>query len=170
MRFIVTGLIMIADFILQTTVFDYIEIGGVKPNTFIIILVSFAILDGSLTGAIMGLIGGFAHDIFFSDIIGVNALIYMLLGYSIGFAHEKVYRDSLIVPVIITFISTIALGILTFIYTFFARFQIEFNVIFINKLFPEAVYNSILSIFIYYWILKLHKLKFMGKKWYYRKS
>lgn len=47
MRIIITTLIVVLNFILQTTLFPYLAIQGVFPNTALIIVTSYSLLRGS---------------------------------------------------------------------------------------------------------------------------
>lgn len=48
MRIIITTLIVVLNFILQTTLFPYLAIQGVFPNTALIIVTSYSLLRLSL--------------------------------------------------------------------------------------------------------------------------
>ena len=62
MRILLTGILIFVNFILQTTLLPYISIGGILPNTaLLIIVVSDALLRGSTEGAIVGFFSGSAH-------------------------------------------------------------------------------------------------------------
>ena len=59
MRIIITTLIVVLNFILQTTLFPYLAIQGVFPNTALIIVTSYSLLRGSKEGALVGAGTGF---------------------------------------------------------------------------------------------------------------
>ena len=54
MRVFITAVIILVNFILQTTLFPLLSIGGVFPNTALIIVTSYALLRGSKEGAVVG--------------------------------------------------------------------------------------------------------------------
>ena len=62
MRIIITTLIVVLNFILQTTLFPYLAIQGVFPNTALIIVTSYSLLRGSKEGALVGAGTGFLMD------------------------------------------------------------------------------------------------------------
>ena len=70
MRIIITTLIVVLNFILQTTLFPYLAIQGVFPNTALIIVTSYSLLRGSKEGALVGAGTGFLMDVFFHTYIG----------------------------------------------------------------------------------------------------
>ena len=65
MRIIITTLIVVLNFILQTTLFPYLAIQGVFPNTTLIIVTSYSLLRGSKEGALVGAGTGFLMDVSF---------------------------------------------------------------------------------------------------------
>lgn len=148
-------IIIIVNFILQSTVFQHIAIFGVVPNTALIILVSIALIKGEKTGGIIGLIIGFLQDLFFSITLGPHAFVYFFVGYCIGKAEQKVYKDSMFIPIIFTAISTIAYYLLYYIIMYFLSKKVSFTFMFKNVGIKELVYNCILIIPIYKWFLKI---------------
>lgn len=156
MRSLITILIVIANFILQSTIFRYIEILGVMPNTALIIIVSFALLGGKRTGAILGLTIGLLQDIIFCDVIGIYALIYFIIGYTIGSFNTKVFKGNPITPFVFTALSTVFFHLAYHIVMFFFSVDVQLISIIKDVALIEVIYNSILSIFIYNQISKLY--------------
>ena len=79
-RFIVCVFLIILCFLFQTTVFKGIALGGIVPNLMIILTASFGFMRGEKTGLIMGFFCGLLADIFFGNVLGLNAMIYMYIG------------------------------------------------------------------------------------------
>ena len=71
-------------FLLQITWFKGLEIASVSPNLLIIFIASIGVLRGSREGMIIGFISGLFVDIYFAELIGFYALMYMFIGYFIG--------------------------------------------------------------------------------------
>ena len=84
MRIIITTLIVVLNFILQTTLFPYLAIQGVFPNTALIIVTSYSLLRGSKEGALVGAGTGFLMDVFFHTYIGFYTALYLLIGLIFG--------------------------------------------------------------------------------------
>ncbi|MDO4465220.1 MAG: rod shape-determining protein MreD [Bacillota bacterium] len=76
-RFTVSVLLIIMCFLLQTTVFQWIDFGGIVPNLMIILTASFGFMRGERTGLLFGFFCGLLVDIFFANVLGLNAMIYM---------------------------------------------------------------------------------------------
>ncbi len=149
------ALIIIGNFILQSTVFSQISIFGVVPNTGLIIIVTIALLKGRRIGGVVGLLVGLLQDIIFSPVIGVNGFIYFFIGYFVGMSEDKLSKDNLLIPFIITGVSTIAYHVFYYIFMYFLGYSIYFTVFFKEVVILEILYNSFISIFIYKWFSKI---------------
>ena len=153
--FIIVG-IVILNFLFQSTIFQYFSIMGVVPNTSLIIIVSFALLSGKRTGAILGLCIGLLQDIFFCDVIGVNTLIYFIIGYLIGLTNQKVFKENMFLPFAFTGFATVFYHIVYFFFMYFLSVDVQFVNIIKNIIIIEVFYNSALSVFVYKQILKMY--------------
>ena len=154
--FIIIGIVVL-NFILQSTILQYIGISGVVPNTSLILVNIFGLLGGKNIGAIVGLITGLLQDIFFGGPIGINALTYSVIGYSIGLLDNKVFKENLLLPLSTTFVSTFAYHILYYLFMIFLSIDVSFTLMLKNILLKETIYNSLLSIILYKKILKYYR-------------
>lgn len=144
-------IIIVINFILQCTVFQYIHIFGVIPNTTLIIVVSIAILKGKHIGGLTGLFAGFIQDIVFSPTIGPNAFVLFFIGYLVGMTDQKLYKESLFIPFIFVALSTLAYHSLYYVLLFFLGENIRFAYFFKRVVLIETLFNSILALPIYKW-------------------
>lgn len=163
-RPIIISLIVILNLILQSTVFQWFKIYGVLPNTSLILVISFAIYSGKNKGAMIGFFVGILHDIVFGRTIGLNALVFMITGYLVGLMDQKIFKDNLIIPFTLTALATIFYETINLLLIFLLGYRIElFNVI-KKMLIAEVIYNSILSLIIYFYVSKLFKSSLMKKR------
>jgi len=163
-RPIIVGLIFIFNLILQSTVFQWFKIYGVVPNTALILVVSFAIYSGKNKGAIIGFSVGMLHDVIFGRIIGSNALFFMIIGYLVGLMDQKIFKENLIIPFLLTALATVLYETLNLLLIFLFGYRVElFNVI-KKMLVVEVIYNSILSPIIYFYVSKLFRKNMMKKR------
>lgn len=148
-RAIYIGLLVIALLIIQGTVFKYIEVAHVKPNLFLITVISYAILRGDVEGAILGLCVGLFQDIFFGKAIGLNALLYMLVGYFAGKPFSNFYFENLIFPITLVLIFSLLYdSVFNFSNNFFKE-GYNFSYFFYRIILGSAIYNVIASPLIY---------------------
>lgn len=157
MRFFYIPIIVIINFLLQTTLFNFLRIGGVAPNTALIIIVTIALLKGKKTGAILGLSVGLLQDLMFNDVIGVYTLIYFLIGYGVGLVDNKVYKENSFIALIFTGGATILFYLLFNFLMYFLAVDVSFKAMFKNIIFIELIYNLVLSIPIYKIVTRLFR-------------
>ncbi|MDI9476794.1 MAG: rod shape-determining protein MreD [Natronincolaceae bacterium] len=162
-RSIIIGLIILFNLILQSTLFQWVEIYGVVPNTSLILVMSFAIYSGRNRGAVIGFLMGILQDIIFGRTIGLNALVFMVIGYLIGLMDQKISKDNLLIPFVLTMLATVFYETINLLLLFLLGCRIELLNIIKKMLITEVIYNSFVSLVIYYYISKLFKLSLMKK-------
>lgn len=157
-RVITTFLVLIINFVLQSTLFQLLKIRGVIPNTAIIIIVSMSLLRGSREGAVVGFCSGLLQDIFFGYIPGYYAVLGLACGYLVGKFNKGFYRENYILPILLTCLSTLAYE--SVVYVTGPLFSGNTNYIFFlfNLIFPEAVYNAVFTIIIYRILFALNSM------------
>lgn len=168
LRIILIGVTIFINFILQTTLLPYASIGGVLPNTALIIIVSCGLLRGYWEGAVTGFFSGLLQDIFFGTSIGFYALLGLLSGLLAGLNQKNFYRENYLLPMIICAIITILYESVIYVIGFL--FQGETNILYfvIRLALPEAVYTAILSIPIYRLLFGINEWLELKEKYRYR--
>ncbi|MGL4361985.1 MAG: rod shape-determining protein MreD [Cellulosilyticaceae bacterium] len=148
MRTLVIGILLAMTYILETTIFQSIRIGGVAPNFMVIIVVSFALLRGSKEGAIIGFFAGLIYDVTFGMYMGEMIIPYMLVGYFCGKFNVNFYRENFILPFLCTLTSSVFVNVGT-LFLFMMRAKVNFFFYFKNMIIPEAIYTITLSLVVY---------------------
>lgn len=146
---IIFALIIIVNIVLQSTILPYFNIFGIVPNTALVIVVTISLLRGKYYGSFFGLCTGVVQDILFGYAIGVNGLIYFLMGYMIGTIQKNLDTENKVIPVMCSALSTIFYNFSYFLLMFFLSRNIPIPIMLKNVFSLEILYNSILSIFIY---------------------
>jgi len=157
MRLLITTLTILINFILQTTVFQYIEFWGVRPNASIILIVSFAILRYDGEGAIIGFFTGLLQDIIFGNVIGIHAFLGMVIGYFCGKPFKDFYAENYLLPLLLVFISTAFYEFAYYIIVFFFRGRLEFFFYLRRIILPSVIYTSLFSIPAYRFFYGINK-------------
>lgn len=160
-KILIYALCILLIMLLQSTVFNYIEILGVKPNLVIVFIVSVALLRGNVEGMAVGFFTGISQDLLFGRAIGLYALLGLYLGLIIGSVNKRLYRENFLVIIFFTFISTVAYEFAVYLcHGFEALINGRSSILYALRavVFPEAVYNSAVSIFVYIFIFKLNHL------------
>ena len=147
--------ILIANYSLQVTLFQYIEILDVKPNTALIIIISYSILRGDVEGAILGFCAGLLQDIYFSSYIGLYAIMGMLVGYFCGKPFKDFFRENFFLPLSLVAICSLIQQCILYMVNFLFRSELDFLYYIRIFVLPESVYTIIFTVPVYslmYWI------------------
>ena len=89
-RKITLAILILVCFLLQTTVFRSLEMGQVAPNLLIVLTISFGFMQGKKEGLMVGFFSGLLIDLFYGDVLGFYAMLYMYIGYLSGFSIASI--------------------------------------------------------------------------------
>lgn len=156
-RIIVSVLLIIICFLFQTTVFKGLEFGGIVPNLLIILTASFGFMKGERTGLIIGFFCGFLADVFFGNVLGLNAMIYMYIGYANGKFNQIFYPEDIKLPLCLILVSDLSYGFLYYITLFLMRGRFDIGYYFLHVILPEMVYTILITLLLYPLILWINK-------------
>lgn len=160
--FLIVGLMVI---IFQNSVFMDISILGAKFDLVLIFIVCISMLLDKIELFFISLVIGIIKDAFFPYVFGVNTIIYLIVSYTVCTIESKIYKDTIIIPMLFTLASNIfklLINILFFSLTGIIVFN--WNKI-INSGIIEVVINSLISIIAYNLVKKLYLLDSMKKEW-----
>ncbi|WP_230399962.1 rod shape-determining protein MreD [Novisyntrophococcus fermenticellae] len=156
-RKLIIALLIILTFIIQTTIFKTLTVASVAPNLLLILTVTFGFMRGKKSGIWIGFFCGLCIDLLYSGTVGMNALIYMYIGYLNGFLYKVFYDEDIKVPVILIGLSDFVYCVITYILQFLMRVRLDFMGYFQHIIIPEMVYTIVISIIIYRPLYKLNK-------------
>ena len=155
-RFLLSVLLIILCFLLQTTIFQWLNFGGIVPNLLIILTASFGFMRGERTGLLFGFFCGLLIDIFFASVLGLNAMIYMYIGYGNGKFNRIFYPEDIKLPLILILVSDLIYGFLYYVTLFLMRGRFNIGYYFMNIILPEMVYTILITLLLYPLILWLN--------------
>ena len=142
-------LVIVVNLVLQSTLFQYIEILNIKPNSSILIIVCYAILRGDVEGSIFGFVTGLLQDIFFGKFIGLYALFGLLVGFFCGMPFKNFFRENIVLSFFLTAFMTFAYGFAFYVTNFLFRGKLDFYYYFNRIILPEVAYTTFLSVVFY---------------------
>lgn len=157
LRKITVFIMVILGFLLQGTVFSGISMGGIVPNILIIITSSFGFMRGKNEGMAIGFMCGLILDIFFGDILGFYALVYMFIGYLNGFFKSIFYPEDIKLPMILIAASELAYCFICFVFLFMLRGKFNLGYYFIHIFLPEIAYTILVTLIVYKLILYVNE-------------
>lgn len=164
-RKIVVFFIIIICFLLQSTLFQTLDFASISPNLLVVVASSFGFMRGKKEGMWIGLFCGLLLDIFFGDAIGFYALVYMYIGYVNGFFRERFYPDDVKLPILLISASDFTYNLVVYFFMFLLRGQFQFSYYLIRIIVPELVYTILVTVILYFIILKINqKLEAVEKR------
>lgn len=156
-RKVAVFLIVIVCFLFQTTLFQSISFLTVAPNLLIIVTASFGFMRGNKEGMYIGLFCGFLIDIFYGNILGGYALLYMYIGYFNGFFRKIFFPEDLKLPMALIAGSDFIYNFVIYFFLFLFRNRLNFTYYLSHVILPEMVYTLLMMIVLYFIILKINQ-------------
>lgn len=157
LRKIVLCILVAVCFVLQTTFFQFASFAGIAPNLLIVIVSSFGFMRGRKEGMYLGLFCGLLIDIFCGFYYGVYALIYMYIGYVNGLFKKRFYPEDIKLPMLLITGSDLALNFVIYLVMFLTRNRYQFFYYLKAVIIPELVYTMVITIFLYFILLKVNQ-------------
>lgn len=156
-RKIISFLIILICFLLQSTVFPKITFFSVKPNLLIIVTASFGFMRGKKEGMFVGFICGILMDIFWGGLLGFYALIYATIGYVNGFFKRMFYDEDIKLPLGMIAASELIYGLVVYICLFMLQGEFNFLYYLVHIILPELVYTILVTLVLYQIILQINR-------------
>ena len=156
-RIIITILIIVVCFLLECTVFKQINPFAVAPNLLIVVTSSFGFIRGKTEGLLVGFLCGLLRDVFFGDLLGFYALIYMVLGYCNGYFKQIFYDDDIKLPICLITASDFLFGNIVYLFMFVLRRRFNYFAYMKQSIMPELIYTIIITVVLYTIILKINQ-------------
>lgn len=150
-------LIIIICFLLQSTVFKALSFASISPNLLIVVVSSFGFMRGRKEGMYIGLICGLLLDIFFGQIFGFYTLLYMVIGYVNGMFRKIFYPDDIKLPMVLILGSDFVLNFIIYLLLFLPRKKTNLGYYLLHIMIPEMVYTLVITIALYFIILKINQ-------------
>jgi rod shape-determining protein MreD len=156
-RKITVFLIIVVCYLLQTTVFSALSFASIGPNLMVIVASAFGLMRGEKEGLWIGFFCGLILDIFCGGVMGFYSLVYMYLGYTNGIFHKHFYPEDIKLPMALICGSDIVCNLCIYFFLFLFRNRYNFNYYFLHLMIPELVYTMVVTIFLYFIILKINE-------------
>ena len=151
-RFITTAVILLAAYLLQSTVFPHLELAGIKPNLLLIVTAAFGFMRGLL-------------DVQCGDIIGFYGLIYLLVGALNGLFEQLFFDEDIKLPLFLITLSEFLYGIVIYFLMFLLKSDFKFPYYLGRIIVPELIYTIMVTLIVYPLILWVnHKLEAEEKR------
>lgn len=156
-RKLIVFIIIAVCYLLQTTLFDTFSFASISPNLLIIVVSAFGFMRGKKEGLFIGFFCGLLLDIWNGSIIGFYSLLYMYIGYFNGMFRKLFYPEDIKLPMLLIAGSDISCNLFIYFIMFLFRNRYNFNYYFLHLMLPELVYTMVVTIFLYFIILKINQ-------------
>ena len=152
---IILLLLFIIIYFLQVNMFSWLNINGVMPNLFVLLVLFIGLFVGNKLGIVFGLLFGIILDMTFGRIVGPSGVLLAGVGL-IGESFDKNFsKDNRLMIILVSIGCTIMFEVGMYLFKF-ATLQIEIEIIeFVNNLLIENIFNILLIIIFYSGIKKL---------------
>ena len=157
LRKVVMFFIIAICFVLQTTTFQAFSFANISPNLLIIVVSAFGFMRGKREGMYVGFFCGLLVDIFCGYYLGIYALLYMYIGYLNGFFQKRFYPEDIKLPLVLIATSDLIANIFTYFVMFLFRSRFDIGYYFGSIIVPELVYTMVITIFLYFMLLKINQ-------------
>ncbi|MCM1568305.1 MAG: rod shape-determining protein MreD [Roseburia sp.] len=158
LRKVIVTITILACFILQSSVFTSLSLGGIIPNLMIIITAAFGFMRGEKEGLVIGFVSGLLSDVFYGEILGLYALFLMYIGFLNGKFSRIFYPEDIKLPLALISVSDLSYGMLCYILLFLLKERFDVGWYLMHVILPEVLYTIIVTLFLYPLVLKLNKM------------
>jgi len=149
MRIAVMGILILLNYVLQTSVLPQIAILGVTPDTALVFIVCYGILRGDVEGALFGFSAGLLQDMFSGGPLGMFALIGFLVGYASGKPFRDFFKDNYFLPFIVVLVAVFFQQFVIYIGSFLFLGYLNIWHFVWTIMIPTAIYTVSLAIPLY---------------------
>lgn len=154
---LMTGLLALLCFLLQTCVLPGLFPMAVLPNLFIIVTAACGFMNGENTGLLVGFFLGMGYDVFFGGMIGLHAMLYMYLGFLNGKFARVFYPEDIKLPLGLISLSDLTYCLVCYILQFLLRGRLDFWYYLKGVILPELVGTLVATLLVYPLLLKLYE-------------
>ena len=89
MKHMIFYFILLVSFIFQSTILQFTTVFGVVINLTLVMLVVMSLQTNEIYGGTLGLMLGMLNDLLYYQSFGINSLIFLIIGFSLGSLSGK---------------------------------------------------------------------------------
>lgn len=156
-RKLITLLVILICFLMESSVFHSLSFASVKPNLLIVVTSSFGFMRGKKEGMFVGFSAGLMADLFWGNILGFNMLLYAVIGYMNGSFKRMFYDDDVKLPIVLIGASELVYGLSIYTFAYMLQGDFAFFSYLFSIILPELVYTILVTLVLYQIILHINK-------------
>ena len=139
-------LIIVVNFILQSTIFQALKINDIAANYTLVLVILITILYGLGSGLFTAIFAGLFVDVYLSMTIGINLFILVVISILISFIGRPLFTGNKLTLVFLTAISTALYQLMYYFFMYFLNKGIGFTRVMTHIVPYEILMNSIVCI------------------------
>ena len=147
-RRITIAILILLTYVLQTTLFPLFHLPA-TPNLLLILTVSFGFMCGRRAGLLTGFFSGLLLDLFYTNLFGFTALVFMYCGYLTGGMYKVFFDEDIKLPMLLTGVCDLAYQLLFFASLFAVRRRLAFGSYLRSVILPEVIVTVLFTILFY---------------------
>jgi len=140
---------LLAAVVLQVAVAPHLAIGGVVPNLLLLVVLTFALIEGRNAGAVGGFTAGLLFDLLGTGPVGVAALVFAVTGYLAGSLSENMFAEGWLLPATVVFVAGFVAEFSYAVVLVLLDAGVPLGETFVNIVLPAALYNGALALLFY---------------------
>ncbi len=156
LRLITFFIILLLDIVLQSTLFQYLEVFSSLPNTTLILIISYSLLRPDVEGCLFGFFAGLLFDIILSPFLGFFSLFGTIIGFIAGKPFSNMYRESLLPPIVITGVACFLYELSFYFMNIYIFNYVEFFPYLFTVIVPVTLYSIIVSPIIFKFVCSVN--------------
>jgi rod shape-determining protein MreD len=94
--------------VLHISLLASVRVGGVAPDSMLLLAVAAGVSGGPTRGAVLGFACGLGMDLFLQTPLGLSALVFSLVGYTVGTLQTGVLRSTWWIPLLTALVASAA--------------------------------------------------------------
>ncbi len=138
--------LLIGTIAVQAVLLPLIFTQGIKPDIILIIIMAAGLLAGRERAVGIAFFAGLLQDFASGNVFGLNTLSKMATGYAAGLAERKVFKESILLPVLAVIIATLFNSACMQALLFILGYKVEPASVFLNQVLPALGYNILFCI------------------------
>jgi rod shape-determining protein MreD len=144
-----TILVLVICILLQSTIFRYIALRGVRPDLALLVLVFVSMRRGSMVGQVSGFATGFLEDLMNVSPLGFHSLLRTVIGFLYGLLSGNVFIDPFLMPIILAVVATLLKGVLSGVISALFGLTASGFITFTGRIWIEVGYNGVIAPFLF---------------------
>lgn len=131
--------------LIQMTWLETIEVGGVRPDLPLLLVVYFAIADGEERAMFSGVLGGIFQDIAGNNSLGHHVLCHVLIGYAVGRLTVRLITEHPAIKIVIVFLASFVYGFLYNTIEYVQNPEVSMLHNILSQIIPGAFYTALVT-------------------------